>query len=91
MLLDGCTDSGNVDNEHVILVWFDASSSDKMVHTRTSYFMICRPSSMSAESLFCMLQEVLQILGIMEVSKENCSKFVGAGTDGSSANWQVRI
>ena len=35
LLLDGSTDTGNIDNELILLVWYDASGSDEMVHTYT--------------------------------------------------------
>ena len=74
LLLDGSTDTGNVDNELILLMWF--SCSDEMVHTYTSYFKICWPSSVSAEGLFCMLQEAIRALGIVEIDEKSCSKLL---------------
>ena len=36
VLLDGSTDSSNVDNEILLAIWFDSESSDEKVHTRMS-------------------------------------------------------
>lgn len=55
-----------MDNEH-ILVSFEASSADEMLHTGNCYLKICRPSEVTTVGLFEMLQGALQTLGIMDV------------------------
>lgn len=40
----------------------------------------------SAEGLFCMVQETIRTLGVVESDEENCSKLAAIGTDGASAN-----
>lgn len=86
ILIDGSTDSGNVDNELILVVWFDANGSNEIVHTYIDYFKICRPTSVSAEGLYEMLEEPLQVFGIEEINESSCCKLVGVGTDGASAN-----
>ncbi len=39
LLLDGSTDSGNIDNIIVLVVWFHQNGLDEKVYTRTSYFV----------------------------------------------------
>ena len=50
------------------------------------YFTVVRPQSVTAEGLLKVLESGLQVLGINEISAENCKKLVGIGTDGASAN-----
>lgn len=86
LLLDGSTDAGNVDNELVLVVWFDKDGTNEKVSTRTSHFKIMRPSTVTAQGMFDMLQELLQSLGIETIDSEKCTRLVGIGTDGASAN-----
>ena len=86
LLLDGSTDDGNVDKELVLVVWFDKNGGDEKLCTRTSHFKIMRPSTVNAQGLFDTLQEVLQNLGIQAIDSEKCTRLVGIGTDGASAN-----
>ena len=84
--MDSSTDSGNVDNEVMMTVWFDQEGASKRVYTRTSYFRISQPSSLSAKGLFDALQKALEILGITAINTEECSTLVGIGTDGAAVN-----
>ena len=86
LLLDGSTDVGNVDNEVLLVVWFDPDGLDEKVHTRMDYFMVSRPQSVTAEGLFEVLKGGLRRLGIPAVSADECKKLVGVGTDGASSN-----
>ena len=86
LLLDGSTDAGNVDNELVLVVWFDHDGGDERVCTRTSHFKIMRQSTVNAQGLFDTLQEVLQSLGIQAIDSKKCTRLVGIGTDRASAN-----
>ena len=56
------------------------------MRTRISYFTVTRPASVSAEGLFDVLGGALQSLSISSITREECSKLVGLGTDGASAN-----
>ena len=86
LLLDGSTDTANIDNEVILAVWCDRDGRDEKVHTRMEYFTVVRPQSVTAEGLLKVLESGLQVLGINEISAENCKKLVGIGTDGASAN-----
>ena len=52
VLLDGSTDSGNVDNELMMAVHFNREGADEKVCTNISYNKISKPSSTSAQGLF---------------------------------------
>ena len=87
ILLDGSTDTGNFDNELVLIVWFDRNSDgDEKVYTRTTYLKVIKPSSVTGTGLFEVLQEALEGLGVQAINAEYCTKLVGVGTDGASAN-----
>ena len=47
ILMDGSTDSGNIDNDTN-----DTNNSDKKVHIKTEYFHVLRPASVAASGLF---------------------------------------
>ena len=84
LLLDGSTDAGNIDNELLLVVWFDKDGVDEKVYTRTSYLCISRPST--ATGIYDVVQAAVQKLGIPAISGEQCTKLVGIGTDGAAAN-----
>ena len=86
LLLDGSTDSGNTENELFLIVWFDQNGANEKVCTRSSYFQVCKPSSVSAAGLLDVLCYALRKLGILEFDAKTCSKLVGFRTDGASAN-----
>ena len=83
--MDDSTDSGHVDNELLMAVYFDREGADEKVSTKISYFRISRPLSTSAQGLLDLLQEALQqILGVTAISAEECSALVGVGTYGAA-------
>ena len=86
ILLDGSTDKGNVDNELLLVVWFDPNGEGEKVRTWISYFTVTRPASVSAEGLLDVLAGALQSLGVFAVTQEECTKLVGVGTDGAASN-----
>lgn len=86
LLIDGSTDSGNIDNELILLVWFDINGPDEEVHTLINYFKICCPTKTSGEGLYEMLEQALGSLGVEEINEGSCSKLIDMGTDGASAN-----
>ena len=45
LLLDGSTDAGNIDNELLLVVWFDKDGVGEKVYTRTNYLCISRSST----------------------------------------------
>ena len=59
---------------------------ERVVVTKTSYLKIARPSTGTAKGIFDVLQTALQGLGISAISREECGKIVGIGTDGASVN-----
>ena len=85
LLLDGSTDSGNTENELFLIVWFDQNGANEKVCARSNY-LVCKPSSVSAEGLLDVLCYALRKLGVLEFDAIACSKLVGFGTDGASAN-----
>ena len=88
ILLDGSTDSRNIENELLLVVWLDkdGQTNGERVVTRTSYLKVTRPLTATAKGIFDVLQTALQGLGISAISREECAKIVGIGTDGASAN-----
>ena len=63
---------------------------DEKVCTKTTYFKVCRPSTVTAKGLLEVLEHALQMLGIPAITFESCNKLVGLGTDGASANVAAR-
>ena len=89
LLMDGSTDSSNTENEVLMVVYCDTqatTTNDEMVHTKTEYFCVLRPSSDSASGLLECVNHALSSLGITEISATLCPKLVGFGTDGAAAN-----
>jgi len=86
LMLDGSTDSGNIENEILLAIWFDQNGPDEKVYTKTSYFNLYKPSSTSAEGIMEGLSCALKKIGISELHATTCFKLVGFGTDGASAN-----
>lgn len=86
LLMDGSTDSGNIDDELFLVVWCEVNSSDEMVHSRLSYFTVARPNTVTGEGLFECLQGALGHFGIAQLSSESCKFPVGIGTNGASPN-----
>ena len=64
LLLDGSTDEGNIDNELILIVWCNVDGTGETIHTKLSYFTVCRPQSVSAEGLFAVVESALQKIGI---------------------------
>ncbi len=90
LLLDGSTETGNIDNELLLVVRCERDGSDEKVHMRMEYFTVVRPHSVTAQGLIKVLESGLQGLGIKEISAEECKKLVVIGTDGASANMAAR-
>ena len=86
ILLDGSTDKGNVDNEAILLIYCDTDSFDEKIYTRTVYFKLIRPKSVTAKGFFSVIQKCLVGLGMHSVNVDNCPKLMGIGTDGATAN-----
>jgi len=86
LLLDGSTDADNVDNELLLVVWFDKDGVGEMVFTRTSYLCISKPATATALGIFDVIQAAVHKLGIPAINEEHCTKLVGIGTNGAAAN-----
>ena len=86
LLLDGSTDAGNVDNELLLVVWFDKDGVGEKVFTRTSYLCISRPATATALGEFDVIQAAAHKVGIPAINEEHCTKLVGIETDGAAAN-----
>ena len=87
LLMDGSTDVGNVNNELLLVVWFDKEGVDEKVFTHISHLKVTKPSSVSAQGLFQVTDALQSVgLGITEVSPEECAKLVGVGTDEAASN-----
>ena len=85
-LIDGSTDSGNIDNEIFMATYCDTNEGDERVHTKTSFFLDIRPSSVAATGLYECIRKGIMSLRISEVSSEYCTKLVGIGTDDATPN-----
>lgn len=86
LLFDASTDAGNIENEMFLIAWFDRCGESEMVCTRTSFLTVVRPLTVTANGLMEVFKHALNCLDINSVSKEECAKLVGVGTDGASAN-----
>ena len=69
-----------------MVVTCDAKSSDEMVHTKTDFLCVVKPSTTTAYGLLECVNVALCKLGIAEVSATQCKKLVGFGTDCAAAN-----
>lgn len=84
--MDGSTDKGNTDDEVFMAVWCDSTNADEKVHTRTTYFHMCRPKTVNTAGLFQSLKSALLRFGISDIDPENGEKLVGIGSDEASTN-----
>jgi len=85
LLLDGSTDCSNIQNIMFLAIYCDHNSSDEKVHSRMTYLTVDHPSSATGEGLVTSLENSLRCLGIPSLDTTTCRKFVGVGTDGTSA------
>ena len=79
---DGSTDSGNVEDELFVVLYFDPSRSDGRVHVRSKLLAVRQPKGGDAKSLFDCLVSALEYV---EVSYWR-DKLVGFGCDGANVN-----
>ena len=56
ILMDGSTDSGNIDDELFLAVFCDVDGMDERVHTRMKFLAVERPNDATASGLFQCLQ-----------------------------------
>ncbi len=80
---DGSTDSGNVEEELYVVLYFDSSGSDGKVHVRSKLFAV---RQLKAKSLFDNLVTAMEYVDVCDWK----DKLVGFGCDGASVNIAVR-
>ena len=56
LLMDGSTDSGNIDNELFMVLWCDIDRPDEKVHTRMNFFAVTRHEAVTGQGLFYCLE-----------------------------------
>ena len=79
---DATTDAGNVEVELFLVLYFDPSAADGMVHVRNSFFAVKHLHSSTSLGLF---ESFKGAVGYMEV-KQWKSRMIGFGCDGTDAN-----
>ena len=79
LLLDGSTNAGNVNNELLLVVWFDKDGVGEKVFMRTSYLCISRPATATALGIFDVIQAAVHKLSIFAINDEHCTKLIGIG------------
>ena len=95
-LMDGTTDSGNIEQELVVLLLNRKDDSKEMITSRTRFFSVGAPKKADANGLIDCLSNSLSPLGIADISKRGSlitgasenprPVIVGGGTDGASVN-----
>jgi hypothetical protein len=88
ILMDASTDKGNIDDEIFLLIWCDIHGHDEKVHSKMSFLCVDRPKSVAAVGLYGSLEGALKLLAFDSVGE--CTKLIGLGTDGASANVAAR-
>ncbi len=86
ILMDGSTDTGNIDDELFLVLWCDTNCDDEAIRTNMSYFAVERPKKVDAQGIFDCMQNSLNRIGIKSLTADQCKLLVGIGTDGASAN-----
>ena len=52
ILINGSTDTGNIDDEMFLVFWCDTDCDDELVHYNMSYFAVGRPKQVDRQRLF---------------------------------------
>ncbi|KAL5487067.1 hypothetical protein EMCRGX_G019626 [Ephydatia muelleri] len=86
ILMDGSTDSGNIDDELFLAVFCDVDGMDERFHTRMKFLAVERPNDATASGLFQCLQCCLHKIGVKAIDAEECKRLVGIGTDSTNTN-----
>ena len=82
LLMDGSTDTGNIDNELFLVLWCDVDGRDERVHTRMSFFTVSKPEAVTGKGLFDCMQGALGRLGIAAINPERVSFWLVLGRMG---------
>ena len=92
-LMDGSKDSGNIENEPIVLMYSKVDMVSKRVQLCARYFSIQEPKRTNAGGLIHCLSNALEKLGITDVLDKqsvlgvtNKPLLIGGGTDGASVN-----
>ena len=57
LLMDGSTDTANIDNEIFLVLWCDFDHDDEMAYTNMSYFAVARPNQVGCTRAFRLLAQ----------------------------------
>ena len=82
MQANASTDSGNVENELFLILYFDPYCADGQVHVRDKLFTVRQLRSGTTHGLFDILKDAIKYMGV--TNWEN--KMIGFGCHGCSAN-----
>lgn len=90
-LMDGTTDTGNTEDELIVIMSFRKDDIAGEVGSFSRFFSIKEPMKADADDLIVCLQQALQALGVDNVlSKASVLRskpiLIGGGTDGASVN-----
>ncbi len=83
---DGRTDSGNVEDELYVVLYFDSSGSNGKVHVRSKLFAVRQPKGCNAKSLFDSQVTAMDYVSVSDWK----DKLFGFGCDGASVNIAAR-
>lgn len=61
---DGTTDSGRIEDELFLVVYFDPRCDNQQVCIQNKFFSVRRPSSGSAEGLYECVKQVIKFVGV---------------------------
>ena len=79
---DGSTDSGNIEEELFVALYFDSSGSNGKVHVRRKLLAVRQPHGGDAKSLYDCLVAAMEYVEIFDWK----DKLVGFGCDGANVN-----
>ena len=82
--VDASTDSGNIEEELFLILYFDPRSSDGMVHIRDKFFAVRQLSRGTGQGLYDCLKKAMAYMGVTPIEWK--SKMIGLGYDGASSN-----
>ena len=91
-LIDGTTDSGNQEDELIIVVYCSRNNLSEELTVRTRYLSVNNPERANAEGLYKCVAEALKIIGIEALNSDtvlgvsDMPALVGGGSDGAIVN-----
>ena len=81
---DGSTDSGNIEDELFLVVFFDKNSQGRQVRIRNKFFSVRTPKSGDAVGLYQCLKDSFSFVGVQDSDWQK--KLIGFGCDGTNVN-----